>query len=121
MPFIPSHVDVHLLFPSLYFFLNYLLSLYLATLGCRCFVWAFSSGGEQGLLFVEVCGFFIVVAPLLWTTGSRHGVSVVGAHGLSCSQGTWNLLGPRIEPMSPALAGEFLSTTPPGKSSFSFL
>ena len=27
----------------------------------------------------------------------------------------WNLPGPGIEPMSPALAGEFLATGPPGK------
>ena len=29
----------------------------------------------------------------------------------------WNLPGPGIEPMSPTLAGGFLTTTPPGKSS----
>ena len=28
----------------------------------------------------------------------------------------WNLPRPGIEPMSPALAGGFLSTVPPGKS-----
>ena len=28
----------------------------------------------------------------------------------------WDLPGPGIEPMSPALAGEFLTTGPPGKS-----
>ena len=49
--------------------------------------------------------------------------SVVGTCGLSnCGtwaqlpHGTWNLSGPGIEPMSPALAGRFLSTVPPGKS-----
>ena len=31
-------------------------------------------------------------------------------------QGMWNLPGPGIEPMSPVLAGRFLSTSPPGKS-----
>ena len=41
--------------------------------------------------------------------------SVVVAHGLSC-YGTWDLPGPGIEPVSPALAGGFLSTVPPGKS-----
>ena len=30
--------------------------------------------------------------------------------------GMWNLPGPRIEPMSPALAGRFLTTGPPGRS-----
>jgi len=37
-------------------------------------------------------------------------------------QGMWNLPGPGIEPMSPALAGEFLTTGSPGKSNhISFL
>ena len=30
--------------------------------------------------------------------------------------GMWDLPGPGIEPMSPALAGRFLTTVPPGKS-----
>ena len=39
-------------------------------------------------------------------------------HGLSCSPwSTWGLPGPGIKPMSPALAGGFLSTVPPGKPS----
>ena len=42
--------------------------------------------------------------------------SVVVAHGLWLLRGMWNLLGPGIEPMSPALAGGFLSTVPPGNS-----
>ena len=36
------------------------------------------------------------------------------------SHGMWNLHGPGIEPMSPALAGGFLSTVPPGKSKTSY-
>ena len=45
--------------------LNYFLKnfyLFLAVLGLRCCVWAFSSCGERGLLFVVVCGLLIVVA-----------------------------------------------------------
>ena len=50
--------------------------------------------------------------------------SVVAAHGLS-GHGTqtsllrsmWNLPGPGIKPMFPALAGRFPITGPPGKSS----
>ena len=30
--------------------------------------------------------------------------------------GTWDLPGPGLEPVSPALAGGFLTTAPPGKS-----
>ena len=39
------------------------------------------------------------------------------AHGLSCSTacGMWDLPRPGIEPVSPALAGGFLTTAPPGK------
>ena len=36
-------------------------------------------------------------------------------HGLSCS-GMWDLPGPGLEPVSPALAGGFLTTAPPGNS-----
>ena len=41
-------------------------------------------------------------------------------HRLSCSEALWNL--PRLgtEPVSPALAGGFLSTAPPGKSNHTF-
>ena len=35
--------------------------------------------------------------------------------------GMWDLPGPGNEPVSPALAGRFLSTAPPGKPSFYFL
>ena len=80
-----------------------------------CFVQAFSSCGEQGLLFVAVCGLLIAVASLV----AEHRPQ---AHRLS-SWGTWaqllrnvwNLPGPGIKPVSPALAGRFLSTVPPGK------
>ena len=43
--------------------------------------------------------------------------SVVVAHRLSM----WNLPGPGMEPVSPALAGIFLTIGPPGKSSFSYI
>ena len=33
----------------------------------------------------------------------------------------WDLTGPRLEPMSPALAGGFLTTAPPGKSRWLYL
>ena len=42
--------------------------------------------------------------------------SVVVTHGLSYSAGTWDLPVPGIEPVSPALAGGFLTTVPPVKS-----
>ena len=47
--------------------------------------------------------------------GTGASVSLVGR--LQLPLGVWNLPGPNIEPVSPALAGGFLSHVPPGKSS----
>ena len=47
------------------FFLNLLIYLFLAALGLHCCMWAFSSWGEQGLLFIAVHGLLIVVASLV--------------------------------------------------------
>ena len=70
---------------------------------------------------------------LLWSTGSRHaGFGSCGSWALerrlsSCGtraqllRGIWDLPGPGLEPGFPALAGEFLTTTPPGKSLWSLL
>ena len=44
--------------------------LFMATLGLRCCTWAFSSCGEQGLLFVVVHGLLIAVACLV----AEHGL-----------------------------------------------
>ena len=52
---------------SFFFFLIYL---FLAALGLCCCVWAFSSCGERGLLFVAVCGLLIAVASL----AAEHGL-----------------------------------------------
>ena len=104
-------------------------------LGRRCCTGAFSSCGEQGLLFVVVRMLLIAVASLCCRAqalGTR--ASVVVARGLSsCSsqalerrlsscgtqaellRGMWDLPGPGLEPVSPALAGGFLTTAPPGK------
>ena len=61
-----------------------------------------------------------------WALGAR--ASVVAARGLSsCGsrasllRRVWDLPGPGLKPVSPALAGRFLTTTPPGKSSSSVL
>jgi len=52
---------------------------------------------------------------LLCSTGS-----IVVEHRLSCSMATWDLPGPGIKPVSPALQGGLLTTGPPGKSFFPF-
>ena len=85
--------------------------LFLAALGLRCCVRAFSSCGERGLLFVAVRRLLIAVASLV----VEHGLQ--GTRGFSSCvlRGMWDLPRPGLEPVSPALAGGFLTTAPPGK------
>ena len=88
-----------------------------------CYVSAFSSCGS----WASRCSGFSCCRAQAPSTSA----SVVSAHRLSAAlgpqssgsvvvahvpRGMWNLPGPGIEPMSPALAGRFLSTAPPGKS-----
>ena len=54
--------------------------------------------------------------------GSALGLASSRARASSCGAwaeflcGLWDLPGPGVEPVSPALAGGFLSSAPPGKS-----
>ena len=60
----------------------------------------------------------VVVVHGLSSCGSRaikHRLSSCGARA-SLLRGMWDLPGPGLEPTSPALAGGFLTTVPPGKS-----
>ena len=113
-------------FQTRFFFLIYIL--FLAVLGLRCYAQAFSSCGVQA----SHCGSFsCCIARALGTRASvvvAHGLSSCGLWALECSlsscgsrasllPGMWNLPGPGLEPVSPALAGRFLTTAPPGKSS----
>ena len=78
---------------------------------------AFSSCGEQGLLLAAVHRLLTAGASLgaehrLWV----HMFQQLGHAGLAA---LWHVASSwtGIEPMSPTLAGGFLTTTPPGKSS----
>ena len=66
----------------------YFIYLFLAVLGLCCCVRAFSSCGEQGLLFVAVRGLLIAVASRCGVQALGTRASVVAAHGLS-SCGSW--------------------------------
>ena len=120
----------------LIFLINYFIYLFLAALGLHCCVRAFSSCGEQGLLFVVVRGLLIAVASLV----AEHRLQARGLQQLqhtgswaiecrlsSCGtraqllRGMWDLPGPGLKPVSPALAGGFLTTAPPGKPPSLFL
>ena len=66
----------------------------MAALGPRCCVWAFSSCGERGLLFVAVHKLLIAVASLVAVHGlqARTGFSSCGSQALErrlSSCGTW--------------------------------
>ena len=56
-------------FCNLFFFFNKFIYLFLAAFALRCYVRAFSSYGEWGLLFVAVHGLFIAVASLVAELG----------------------------------------------------
>ena len=58
---------VHL---TVHFLQKFYLFIFLAALGLLCCVWAFSSCGERGLLFVAVHRFLIAVASLV----AEHGL-----------------------------------------------
>ena len=90
------------------FFFNKYIYLFLATLGLRCCTQAFSSCGERGLLF-------IAVAALVEHRLQERRLSSCGAQA-QLLRGMWDLPGPGLELMSPALAGGFLTTVPLGKS-----
>ena len=103
------------------FFKNYLfIYLFMAVLGLRFCVRAFSSCGKWGPLFIAVHGpltitAFLVVEHRLQTPR----LSNCGSWAqLLC--GMWDLPRPGLEPVSPALAGRFSTTVPPGKPLFCF-
>ena len=101
---------------KIFLFIIYFLFLFLAVLGLRFCVRAFSSFGEWRPLFIALRG------PL--TIATSH----VAEHRLqmrrlsNCGsraqplRGMWDLPRPGLEPVSLALAGRFSTTAPPGKS-----
>ena len=118
---------VTLLFFFFFFFKGFsYLFIYLFIFGCvgsSVRARAFSSCGKWGPLFIAVRGplFIAVRGPL------TIAASLVAEHRLqtrrlsSCGsraqllRGMWDLPRPGLEPVSPALAGRFSTTEPPGK------
>ena len=108
-----GHAQCQMLY---YFFFNLFIYLFLAVMGLRCCIRAFSSCSERWLLFVVVRRLLIAVASLV----AEHRLQARGLQQLWLSgfvaRGMWDLPGPGLEHVSPALAGRFLTTVPPGKS-----
>ena len=65
VPWLPRSIIIIIFYKFISF-----IYLFLAALGLRCCVRAFSSCGERGLLFVAVRGLLIAVAPLV----AEHGL-----------------------------------------------
>ena len=82
---------------------------------------------SRGSSSLRCAGFSLRWLLLLQSMGSRHtGFSSCGSQAVesrlsSCGSraellcGMWDLPGPGLEPVSPALEGRFLTTAPPGK------
>ena len=103
-----------------YLFIYLFIYLFLAVLGLRFCARAFSSCGKRGPLFIAVRGPLTVAASLVAEHRLQmRRLSSCGswAQLLRC---IWDPPRPGLEPVSPALAGRFSTTAPPGKPS-SFL
>ena len=87
----------------------------MAVLGLRFCARAFSSCGKRGSLFIAVHGPLTIAASLV----AEHRLQTRRLS--SCGsrtqplRGMWDLPRPGLEPVSPALAGRFPTTVPPGK------
>ena len=106
-----QYLFIYLFFKILFIYL------FLAVLGLRFCARAFSSCSEWGPLFIAVRGPLTVAAPLV----EEHRLQMRRLS--SCGswaqllRGMWDPPSPGLEPVSPALAGRFSTTVPPGKPS----
>ena len=106
--------DFVILFNNFYFYFY----LFMAVLGLRFYVRAFSSCGNRGPLFIAVRGPLTVAGSLVVEHRLQmRRLSNCGSRAqLLC--GMWDLPRPGHEPVSPALAGRFSTTAPSGKPWF---
>ena len=87
----------------------------MAALGLRFCVRAFSSCGKRGPFFIAVRGPLTIAASLVAEHRLQtRRLSSCGSRAQSL-RGMWDLPGPGLEPVSPALAGGFSTAAPPGK------
>ena len=87
----------------------------MAVLGLRFCVRAFSSCGKWGPLFIAVRGPLTIAASLVAELRLQtRRLSNRGSRA-QLLRGMWDLPRPGLKPVSPALAGRFSTTAPPGK------
>ena len=89
----------------------------MAVLGLHFSARAFSGCGKWGPLFIAVHGPLTIAASLVAEHRLQmRKLSNCGSRA-QLLRGMWDLPRPGLEPMSPALAGRFSTTAPPGKPS----
>ena len=90
-------------------------------LGLRFCARAFCSSGEGGPLFIAVRGPLTIAA----SPAAEHRLQTrrLSSHGSQAQPlwGMWDLPRPGLEPVSPASAGRFSTTAPPGKPQMNFI
>ena len=87
----------------------------MAVLGLRFCARAFSSCGKRGPLFIAVRGPLTTAASLVVEHRLQtRRLSNCGSRA-QLLRDMWDLPRPGLEPVSPALAGRFSTTAPPGK------
>ena len=87
----------------------------MAVLGLRFCARAFSSCGKCGPLLIAVRGPLTIAASLFAERRLQtRRLSNCGSQA-QLLHGMWDLPRPGLEPVSPALAGRFPTTAPPGK------
>ena len=93
----------------------------MAVLGLRFCMRAFSSCGKWGPLFIAVRGPLIIAASLVVEHRLQtRRLSSCGSRA-QLLRGMWDPARPGLEPVSPASAGGFSTTAPPGKPASTFL
>ena len=89
-------------------------------LGLHFCVRAFSNCGKRGPLFIAVSGPLTIAASLVMEHRLQmHRLSNCGSRA-QLRRGMWDLPRPGLESVSPALAGRFSTTAPPGKPYHAF-
>ena len=84
-------------------------------LGLRFYARAFSSCGKRGPLFIAVRGLLTIAASLVAEHRLQtRRLSSCGSRA-QLLRGMWDLPRPGLKPVSPALAGRFSTTVPPGE------
>ena len=127
----PEEVKLAFFFFFIIFFFPPTLFIYLFIFGCvgsLVRARAFSSCGKRGPLFIAVRGplFIAVRGPFTIAAPPVAGHRLQTRRLSSCGsraqplRGMWDLPRPGLEPVSPALAGRFSTTAPPGKPKLAF-